>query len=425
MRILHTADWHFGKTIEGRDRLAEQQAFVEELCGICADERIDLVLVAGDVFQSPNPSAAAEELFYYAVDRLAEHGKRGVVIIAGNHDNPDRLCAASPLASRLGITLAGLPKEELGPTNPGIGRVHRVNGGPSWLELAVPGVDHTAVIAALPYPSEGRLKELLSQSVDDKDIRQGYNDRLAGLFGVLGAQYRCDTVNLAVSHLYVRGGLESDSENQIQVGGAYAVDPLVFPAGAQYIALGHLHRPQYVGGMAAPCRYAGSPLAYSFSETGYAKSVTIVDVQPGQPAEVREVHLASGKPLVRWQASGGLAQVRQWVADGRDKNAWVEVEIEIKQALTLDEIQELRAMHPGFVTIRPVFKAMDNEQDSRPVRLNSMPLKELFIRFYEQQNGGLKPDDKLVELFLELSQSIVAEDTDESAEDDRHGEGAV
>lgn len=78
MRILHTADWHFGKTIEGRDRLAEQQAFVEELCGICADERIDLVLVAGDVFQSPNPSAAAEELFYYAVDRLAEHGKRGL-----------------------------------------------------------------------------------------------------------------------------------------------------------------------------------------------------------------------------------------------------------------------------------------------------------------------------------------------------------
>jgi exonuclease SbcD len=416
MRILHTADWHFGKTIEGRDRHLEQVSFVEELSEICTDECIDLVLVAGDVFQSPNPSAAAEELFYYAVDRLADHGKRGVVIVAGNHDNPDRLCAASPLAGRLGITLVGLPKEELGPTSPGAGKVYRVNGGQAWLELAVPGIDHTAVVAALPYPSEGRLKEILSQSLEDNELRQGYNARLTGLFSALNAKYRPDTVNLAVSHLYVRGGIESDSEHQIQVGGAYAVDPQVFPANVQYIALGHLHRPQYVGGTPAPCRYAGSPLAYSFSETGYAKSVTIVDVQPGQAAVVRELPLSSGRPLVRWRATGGLAQVREWVDAGRDKDAWIEVELEIKQSLALDEIQQLRAMHQGFVTIRPVFPVLEDRQGIGPARLNSMPLNELFIRFYEQQNGGLTPDARLVELFLELSQSI-----QEEAEDDQRG----
>lgn len=417
MRILHTADWHFGKTIEGRDRYPEQVAFVEELCGICVDESINLVLVAGDVFQSPNPSAAAEELFYYAIDRLADHGRRGVVVVAGNHDNPDRLCAAAPLAGRLGITLAGLPKEEFGPATLGAGKAQRVNGGQAWLELFVPGVDYTAVIAALPYPSEGRLKELMAQSLDDQELRQGYNDRLAGLFSTLNTKYRPDTVNLAVSHLYVRGGIESDSEHQIQVGGAYAVDPLVFPAQAQYIALGHLHRPQYVGGTPAPCRYAGSPLAYSFSETGYAKSVTIVDVQPGQAAEVREVPLTAGRPLVRWRAAGGVAQVREWVEAGRDKDAWIEVELEIKQALALNEIQELRAMHSGFVTIRPVFHMPGDDPDKQPVRLNSMPLNELFIRFYEQQNGGLKPDEKLVQMFLELSQSILTRDADGSPDD--------
>ncbi|WP_371365157.1 Nuclease SbcCD subunit D [Sporomusa rhizae] len=417
MRILHTADWHFGKTIEGRDRLPEQVAFVEELCSLCADEKIDLVLIAGDVFQSPNPSAAAEELFYYAVDKLADHGKRGVVIVAGNHDNPDRLCAASPLAGRLGITLAGLPKEELGPTSPVNGKVYRVDGGQAWLELAVPGIGHTAVIAALPYPSEGRLKEILAQSLEDRDLRQGYNERLAGLFGALNQKYRVDTVNLAVSHLYVRGGIESDSEQQIQVGGAYAVDPLIFPDRAQYIALGHLHRPQYVGGTPAPCRYAGSPLAYSFSETGYAKSVTIIDALPGQKADIREVPVSAGKPLVRWRATGGLEQVREWVAAGRDKNAWIEVEMEITKALALDEIQELRALHPGFVVIRPVFALANGEIAPEPVRLNTMPLNELFIRFYEQQNGGLKPDDKLIELFLELSQSVLTEDTEDSMED--------
>ncbi|WP_371375913.1 exonuclease SbcCD subunit D [Sporomusa aerivorans] len=412
MRILHTADWHFGKTIEGRDRLPEQQAFVEELCSLCVDERIDLVLVAGDVFQSPNPSAAAEELFYYAVDKLADHGKRGLVIVAGNHDNPERLCAASPLAARLGITLAGFPKEELGPTNPGLGRVRRLAGGQAWLELAVPGVQHTAVIAALAYPSEGRLKELLAASLEDKELRQGYNDRLAGLFASLNGKYRADTVNLAVSHLYVRGGIESDSEQQIQVGGAYAVDPMILPVSAQYIALGHLHRPQYVGGAAAPCRYAGSPLAYSFSETGYAKSVTVVDAQPGQPVSIREVHLSAGRPLVRWRATGGLPEIREWVMAGRDKDAWIEVEIEITKALALDEIQELRSLHQGFVNIKPVFNSPAAGSGAEAVRLNTLPLNELFIRFYEQQNGGLKPDDKLVELFLELSQSIIDETGD-------------
>ncbi len=423
MRILHTADWHFGKTIEGRDRLAEQAAFVEELCGICSAESIDLVLVAGDVFQSPNPSAAAEELFYYTIDRLADHGRRGVVIVAGNHDNPERLCAAAPLAGRLGITLAGLPQDELGPSRPGAGKVYRVQGGPSWLELAVPGVDHTAVIAALPYPSEGRLKELLASSLEDRDLRQGYNERLTGLFAALNGKYRADTVNLAVSHLYVRGGIESDSEQQIQIGGAYAVEPLALPVHAQYIALGHLHRPQYVGGTAAPCRYAGSPLAYSFSETGYAKSVTIIAVQPGQPADIREVHLSAGRPLVCWRATGGLAEIRDWVATGRDKDAWIDVELEITKALALDEIQELRALHPGFVSIRPVFNSPAAGAGPEAVRLNTLPLNELFIRFYEQQNGGLKPDDKLVELFLELSQSILP-DNDEQAENGS-GEAAV
>lgn len=421
MRILHTADWHFGKTIEGRDRHQEQVAFVEELAGICADERIDLVLVAGDVFQSPNPSAAAEELFYYAVDKLADHGRRGLVIVAGNHDNPDRLCAAAPLAGRLGITLAGMPKEELGPTSPAPGKVYRVNGGQAWLELAVPGIDHTAVIAALPYPSEGRLKEVLAASLEDNDLRQGYNNRLAGLFSAINTRYRPASVNLAVSHLYVRGGIESESEHQIQVGGAYAVEPTVFPAGAQYIALGHLHRPQYVGGATAPCRYAGSPLAYSFSETGYAKSVTIVDVRPGQAANIRELPLSAGRPLVRWRATGGLAQVRAWVDAGRDKEAWIEVELEIAQALALEEIQQLRAMHQGFVTIRPVFQIVEDRLSKVAASLNSMPLNELFIRFYEQQNGGLKPDDRLVELFLELSQSIL----DEKEQRDSSGEAVI
>jgi exonuclease SbcD len=98
VRILHTSDWHLGRALEGINRLDEQREFIDQLVEMAEDESIDLVLVAGDVFDTYNPSAVAEELYYDAVYRLSAKGQRGVVVIAGNHDNPDRLCAASPLA---------------------------------------------------------------------------------------------------------------------------------------------------------------------------------------------------------------------------------------------------------------------------------------------------------------------------------------
>ncbi|MBM7866278.1 exonuclease subunit SbcD [Heliobacterium gestii] len=404
MRILHTSDWHLGKTLEGRDRQAEQEAFIDEICAICDREQVDLVLLAGDVYQHANPSAAAEELFYDAVSRLANQGRRGVVIIAGNHDNPERLCAAAPLADRHGITLLGLPKDVLQPYLPArADRVRRVDAGASWVEMALPGCDHHAVIAALPYPSEGRLKELLAQSTDDREIQKGYNERLALIFRDLSGHFRDDTVNLVMSHLYVRGGAVSDSENPIQVGAAYAVDPAVFPEKAQYVALGHLHRPQDAAGGAAPIRYAGSPLAYSFSEAGQAKSVTLVDLLPREPAQVREILLASGKPLVRWVVTGGMEELQRRVAAGDDANAWIDLELHLAQPLTLDEIGLIKGLHRGIVNIVP--KVGRTRADvSAGESMENLSVEQRFIRFYQRQTGAEAPDPALLELFLELLQ---------------------
>ncbi len=413
MRVLHTADWHFGKTLEGRDRMPEQRQFVNELSGICDEESIDLVLMAGDVFQTVNPSAEAEELFYEALDKLSGGGTRGIVAIAGNHDNPERMAAASPLAEKLGMTLIGLPHQTLSAETPNPSRPWRVAAGPSWLELAVPGCDHTAVIAALPYPSEARLKELLTQSLDEAEWVEQYNDRIAQMFSHLASHFKSDAVNLAMSHLFVRGGIESDSEVQIQVGGTYAVDPDAFPESAQYVALGHLHRPQVVAEAPVPTRYAGSPLAYSFSEVGYSKSVVVLDVQPGRPADIREVFLASGKPLVRWTAKEGLPQVVQWVEEGRDANAWIDLEIHLKDPLTMEETHMLRTIHPGFVNIRPVFQ-MEGVDTVTAAERKNLPMDEMFVRFFERQKG-YTPDDGLVQLFLEL---VADESADEPATED-------
>ncbi|MGC7846977.1 exonuclease SbcCD subunit D [Desulforudis sp. 1088] len=402
MRFLHTSDWHLGRTLEGRSRQDEQEEFSQELCRLADDEKIDAVLVAGDVFDTFNPSSAAEQLFYDTLDQLAAGGRRAVVVIAGNHDSPERLVAASPLARRHGIVLLGLPDDQP-PVAPGAGldNVSVLAGGASWLELAVPGCDHTAVILALPYPSEARLGELLQEPLDDEAaLQQAYSAKIRRLFGRLTANYRPDTVNIAMSHMFVQGGRTSDSERPVfSLGGANTVLPEDLPGGAQYVALGHLHRPQAVSRRAAVCRYAGAPLAYSFSEAGQAKSVAVVDVQPGRPAVVREVPLTGGRPLVRWQAAEGLDQVYRWLDEGRDPRAWIDLEVTVGGPLSLQEVHELRRACARFVHIRAVYPELqrDRQAESRA----GLPVDQLFKRFYARKYGT-EPDGQLVALFLEM-----------------------
>ncbi|MGE5675929.1 MAG: metallophosphoesterase family protein [Mycobacterium leprae] len=411
MRVMHTADWHLGRTLEGRSRLEEQEQLIDELCDIAGREAVDMVLIAGDVFDTFTPPATAEALYFDALARLADGGRRAVVVIAGNHDSPDRLCAVRSLAQRHGITLFGYPADDPGVTTGGPGLVQRVRSGPGWAEIAVPGSSHTAVVLALPYPSESRLNEVLQEGLDESVLQGAYSERIAAQFEALATQYRPETVRMAVGHFFVGGGLETDSERPIQVGGAYTVSPGAMPAGAQYVALGHLHRPQQMHLAPAYTRYAGSPLAYSFSEVGYAKSVTLIDVEPEMvEPTVWEVPLSAGRPLVRWHATGGLAEVEQWVSQGRDANAWIDLEVHVPQALSMEEIQRLRRMHAGFVTIRPVFV---NQNTPLPEEERAAPtIREQFQRFYQSRRAGTNPPDALLQLFLELANEAEEEEVE-------------
>lgn len=386
MRLLHTADWHFGRTLEGRSRLEEHTAFVEELSRLADEAEADAVLMAGDVYDSVNPPADAETLFYEALTRLSDGGRRPVVAIAGNHDHPERLSAAGPLAQGQGVSLVGLPTTDV-------------------VALNIARTGERGIVYALPYPSESRLKELLSADPDEQALQQAYSARIAKLVrDATASRFGADTVNIVMSHLYALGGSPTESERPIEVGGAYTVDPSAFGAAAQYVALGHLHRPQEVkrrSGDAGPIiRYSGSPLGFSFSETGQAKSVTIVDISPGAAPLLEEIPLSSGRPLVRWTAKGGLADVYRWLDEGRDVRAWIDLELHLTDALTMEEIQALRRAREGLVLIRPVFALEKEAADVRAEK--TVPIDELFRRFYMRQTGGATPDDHLVRLFLEL-----------------------
>lgn len=396
MRILHTGDWHLGRTLEGRSRLAEQEAFLDELVQMVKEQQVDLVLMAGDVYDSVNPPAAAEAMFYDAAARLTETGCH-LAVIAGNHDQPERVAAVSPLVARRGISLVGLPV-------------------PEAISVPVPRTGETAVIAALPYPSEARLSELLAGDADESELRLAYSAKVGLLMRQLAGAFRSDTVNLAMSHIYVLGGVESDSERPIQVGGAYTVDPSALDIGAQYTALGHLHRPQAVKG-AGLTRYSGSPLAYSFSEAGQAKSVMLLDVAPGKEPVLEELFLSSGRPLVRWSCRGGLEEAYRWLEEGRDANAFIDLEIRLTEAMSLSDIQALRKAHDGIVHIRPVYPGRELQEEL--ISRESVPVHELFRKFYQRQTGGAEPEEELVELFM----SLVSEEEDESAAADGAVEG--
>lgn len=427
MRIMHTSDWHLGKSLEQVSRIEEQREFIDFFCSMAQEQKIDIVLIAGDIYDTYNPSAAAEELFYDAVDRLNDGGKRAVVVIAGNHDNPERLCAASPLAYKNGIILLGYPGSNAGAYMPAgretdPGNIRITGSGAGWLELCLPGCDHRAVIITMPYPSESRLEELLTRDADESVLQKAYSDKIASIFTALADNFREDTVNLIVAHLFLLGGSTSESERTLQVGGAMTVDPGAMPEKAHYAALGHLHRPQQIRSASCPAFYAGSPLAYSFSEADYSKAVYIIDAIPGQKAEVTPVYLDCGRPLRKWFADEGIGQAIKWCEEGRDQNAWIDLEIMTDSVFTADEQKTLRSLHPGIINIRPRLKAGETDVLAARSR-EGRKIDELFSDYYKYRLGSEIPDE-LMKAFLEILNDE-PDDNDEGTDRKEGSCGAV
>ena len=394
MKILHTSDWHLGKTIENRNRIDEQAQFIEFLSDMVKAENVDLVLIAGDIFDTYNPSAAAERLFYHALSSIGENGKRVVLVIAGNHDNPERLCAANPLANHNNIILLGYP----GSTAQAGSCV--TASGPGWLELHLASCGQNAVVLTMPYPSEMRLEEVLFDEQDEKAQQKQFTQKIGAVYESLTDKFRDDTVNLAIGHYLVMGGEESDSERTISIGGALSIHPDALPNKAQYIALGHLHRPQRVKGVSVPVIYCGSPLAYSFSESEHAKAVYLVTVNPGENALVSECYLTCGKPLRRWTAKNGFQEVLQWCREGRDIDAWVDLEIFTDKVLTKEELDTLRQLHSGILNIRPRFLTEKTESIEWVDRENKK-IDVLFNEYY-QYRTGIQASEDVMAAFVEL-----------------------
>lgn len=398
MKVLHTSDWHLGKNLENHSRMDEQEEFLNDFIDIVKTNNIDLVIIAGDVYDSSNPPARAETLFYNTLKRLSENGERITLVVAGNHDNPERLVAASPLAKEHGIIMVGTPKTIVETGEYGKHKV--IASGEGFIELEIN--DEKAVILTVPYPSEKRLNEVLYHEMDsDKERVKSYSERIHSLFENLKTNFRIDTINLIVSHLFAMGSEESGSERSIQLGGSYIVNGSCFPKEAQYIALGHVHKPQIVPGTDNRARYSGSPLHYNKKEISFDKKCFIIDVRAGKECEIDEVDIKVYKPIEIWKCKG-IDDAINKCEENKDRDCWVYLEIETDRYIKENEIKQMKEIKKDILEIIPkIIGEVANDEET--TSLSEKSFEEIFKEFYVKERG-IEATDEVVNMLLKIIQ---------------------
>ncbi|MEU2513960.1 exonuclease SbcCD subunit D [Streptomyces syringium] len=295
MRMLHTSDWHLGRSFHRVGLLAAQRAFIDHLVETVREQRVDVVLVAGDVYDRAVPPLTAVELFDDALHRLADLGVP-TVMISGNHDSARRLGVGAGLIERAGIHLRTAPA---------------ACGTPALLADAHGDV----AFYGLPYLEPALVREELgARRGSHAAVLEAAMDRVRADLATRPAGTR----SVVLAHAFVAGGAESDSERDITVGGVAAVPAAVFD-GVDYTALGHLHGSQTI---TERVRYSGSPLAYSFSETDHRKTMWLIDLDAEGAITAERLDCPVPRPLARIR--GRLDDLLDDPRLERHEQAWVE-----------------------------------------------------------------------------------------------------
>lgn len=388
MKLLHTSDWHVGRTIRGRSRAAEHRAVLAEIAHVAAEEQVDVIIVAGDQFDSGAPSAESEQIVYTALLDLVATGAH-VVLLAGNHDNPRRWKAVKPL---LDLTQVHLADKLMKPDEGGV------------IDVTV-GSGEIARIALIPFLSQRsivRADQLMALDADQNAGR--YAARMGQIIAALTADFGPDTVNIITGHLTVAGGTPTfgGGERMAHTIFDYIVPPQAFPTTAQYVALGHLHQPHQVPGP-APTWYCGSPLHLDFGEAERAhKAVLVVEVAPSTPATVRTVDLTTGRRLRTLR--GTLDQVEaQREQAGEDY-----LRVVLDEPLRVGLADEVRDRFPNAVDV--TVAAADERDPTRETwDLESFQRSptEVFAEYLAEQDIT---DERLTRLFGELLEDAHATD---------------
>ena len=403
LTVLHTSDWHLGQALYGCKRTKAFAAFLDWLTNVLCEERVDILLIAGDVFDTGTPSNKAQELYYRFLHRVADTPCRHVVVIAGNHDSPSFLAAPKTLLSAFNIHVVAAitdnPEDEI-------------------LTLADQDGNPQAIVCAVPYLRDRDIRTVeAGESVEDKERKmvEGIERHYRAVCDLARAKRAALSVPvplIVLGHLFTAGGktVEGDGVRQLYVGSLACVPASVFPDDIDYLALGHLHVPQLVGGRDTR-RYCGSPLPMGFDEAEQTQNVCLLTVRDGlntvRPLSVpvfqRLERLRGSWPVI---ASGikALAQSDAWLEIVYDDDELIgDLRERVEQAVAGTTLEVLRIRNLRFM------ERMLHQEDAES--LDALDVHDVFERCLNAHQVPEAQRPELRQAYQEAVRSLLETDT--------------
>ncbi len=399
MKIIHTADWHIGKVLHKQELHGEAELFMEWLSEFIIREKIDALLVSGDIFDLSNPAHKDLALYYQFLHNVSKAGIQ-VVITGGNHDSVSLLQTTQSLLKPMRIhVIAGMPEEVEETVIP----LYDKNGEPTCLVIAIPYL---------------RDKDLRTAESADKqqdkwlNYAESVSNHYAKALKCAQKTYGTELPVIAMGHLFLQGALTSDSEREIHVGTLQGVDGSHFPAEIGYFALGHIHKPQRIGKNDF-MRYSGSPYYLDFSETGFEKQILVITCEDHSPLQVQSVPVPCFRKLHRWQ--GNMADIKHQLAtfiNDAPLQAFAEIQITEKKfdAQTIADMDELTQQTNEGVKIikyRIQFleKSMEDEDVIQDIQIRELSPSQVLDRKLEA--AGVPEEEK--SLLQEIHAAVLEE----------------
>lgn len=401
IKVLHTADWHLGKRLEHCERTEEHQHFLDWLIETLSVQKVDVLIVAGDIFDNGNPSNIALKQYYNFLWKASETCCRDVIIIGGNHDSVATLDAPKELLRVFNVhVIGGVPdecKEQIIP----------IKNKEEKIEL---------VVCAVPFLRDRDVRRSVAGETtaeQETRLKQGISAHYHQFKKHIGIYKQNKIPVIATGHLYTSGGTSSDSENEIYVGNLGRISGDQFPAEFDYVALGHLHRPQLVNAF-GHIRYSGSPIPLSFSEAGDCKVVLLLEFENEKLLSIQQIMIPPCRKLQR--IKGNLESVKAKLELIQDEKMmfpqWIEIQLETDTIVP--DLQEqlnnlIRNKHfidQLFIRQTAVRKTKNlDEQTEDVLNLNDLDARSVFKKKIESSFPGqdmsemLKTFDEAVELF--------------------------
>ncbi len=427
MKILHTSDWHLGRSLYGRKRYEEFTAFLDWLAETIEREQVDVLLVAGDVFDTRTPSNRAQELYYRFLCRMASSCCCHVVVIAGNHDSPSFLNAPKELLRALNVHVVGSMDSAL--ENEVIEILD--------CEGAEINAENSAIICAVPYLRDKDIRTVEpGETIDTKNeklvagIRQHYQDVVAlaeqkrtsinqksaiknPQLQILNQKSKIKNSSVPIivmGHLFTSGGktVADDGVRELYVGSLAHVGMDIFPASVAYAALGHLHVPQVVGGV-EHIRYSGSPIPMGYGEAGQAKKVVIVTFE-GERPHIKEITVPCFQELIRVVGSLDDILAKIDTLKIEQSTAWLEVEYTGRDGVVslremLDEAiagsgLEIRRIKNRQIMDRVIHRA--NEEET----LDDLDVDDVFVRCLDAFEVPDEEREELIDSYHQIIKDI-------------------